>query len=285
MEKLKLDPITYWDYIKLDALLELVQPRTDVPDEQVFIIFHQLTELYFKLIHLELEQIIFCRGALTQDCFIQKLKRANTYFSQIFGCLKVMAGSIDRDQFLQFRDSLFPASGFQSAQFRLIQFYSTPLGNLQIPNDNKTEHADMKMEFDSLYWRSGGLSGQQSGNKTLHLFDEKYMEHLQRVVKVCKQKNIWDVYQRNADWLQGEETTKVMKEFDHNANVVWPTMHLKLASGYLQPKGTAIASTGGTNWKDFLHPATRKIMFFPGLWNEEEKENWGKSERTFSNFA
>ena len=41
--------LTYWDYIRLDTLLSIQQPQTDFPDEQIFIMYHQITELYFKL--------------------------------------------------------------------------------------------------------------------------------------------------------------------------------------------------------------------------------------------
>jgi tryptophan 2,3-dioxygenase len=43
------DFLTYWDYIHLDTLLSLQSPKTPFPDEEIFIIYHQITELYFKL--------------------------------------------------------------------------------------------------------------------------------------------------------------------------------------------------------------------------------------------
>ena len=51
------DYLTYWDYIHLETLLSLQNPKTSFPDEKVFIIYHQITELYFKLVLLEIEQI------------------------------------------------------------------------------------------------------------------------------------------------------------------------------------------------------------------------------------
>ena len=51
------DYLTYWDYIHLDTLLTLQKPRTHYPDEKIFIVYHQITELYFNLILHELEQI------------------------------------------------------------------------------------------------------------------------------------------------------------------------------------------------------------------------------------
>ena len=51
------DFLTYWDYINLDALLSLQQPITPFPDEEIFIIYHQITELYFKLSMHEFKNI------------------------------------------------------------------------------------------------------------------------------------------------------------------------------------------------------------------------------------
>src|SRR6188474_2126037 len=51
------DYLTYWDYIHLDTLLSLQTPETSFPDEKVFILYHQITELYFRMVLLELEQI------------------------------------------------------------------------------------------------------------------------------------------------------------------------------------------------------------------------------------
>ena len=51
------DYLTYWDYIDLDVLLTLQKPKTSFPDETIFIVYHQITELYFKLSLHELHQI------------------------------------------------------------------------------------------------------------------------------------------------------------------------------------------------------------------------------------
>src|SRR5690349_11838155 len=48
------DYLTYWEYIHLDTLLSLQNPRTDFPDELIFVTYHQSTELYFKLVLSEM---------------------------------------------------------------------------------------------------------------------------------------------------------------------------------------------------------------------------------------
>ena len=49
--------LTYWDYTHVDTLLTLQNPKTDFPDELIFIIYHQVTELYFRLALHEMDQI------------------------------------------------------------------------------------------------------------------------------------------------------------------------------------------------------------------------------------
>ena len=50
--------LNYWDYIHLDTLLTLQKPKTDFPDEFIFVVYHQIAELYFKLILFDINQII-----------------------------------------------------------------------------------------------------------------------------------------------------------------------------------------------------------------------------------
>ena len=70
------NPIVYWDYIEVDALLSLQKPKTDFPDEKIFIVYHQITELYFNLIEHEIDQI--CRNGKicqTRDKTLAGMKR------------------------------------------------------------------------------------------------------------------------------------------------------------------------------------------------------------------
>ena len=64
--------LTYWDYIHLDTLLSLQIPKTHFPDEEIFIGYHQITELYFKLIIHEQKQIIDDKGQ-KQSFLLKKL--------------------------------------------------------------------------------------------------------------------------------------------------------------------------------------------------------------------
>ena len=122
-------PITYWDYIQTDALLSLQTKRTTLPDEMVFIMYHQINELLFKMILWELDQVASCSD-LTTPFFAQKLDRISRYFDMLSSSFTIMGEGMEKEQYLKFRNTLTPASGFQSAQYRYIEFGSTDLINL-----------------------------------------------------------------------------------------------------------------------------------------------------------
>lgn len=110
------DYTNYWEYIHLDTLLSLQNPKTQFKDEKIFIVYHQVTELYFNLILWEIEQISFQEN-ITLEFFVTRMKRINNYFRQLEMSFSVMIDGMEKDQFLKFRMALLPASGFQSAQY------------------------------------------------------------------------------------------------------------------------------------------------------------------------
>ena len=67
-----------------------------------------------------------------------------------------------------------------------------------------------------------------------------------------------------------------MRLFDEYVNVSWPLVHYKSAVRYLHMKEEDIVATGGTNWQKYLPPRFQKRIFFPSLWSDKEKANWGK---------
>src|SRR6187402_592030 len=83
------DYTNYWEYVHLDTLLSLQHPKTQFKDEKVFIVYHQITELYFNLILWEIEQISF-NEHLTLDFFIRRMQRINNYFRQLEISFSVM---------------------------------------------------------------------------------------------------------------------------------------------------------------------------------------------------
>jgi tryptophan 2,3-dioxygenase len=269
------DYLTYWDYIHLDTLLSLQNPKTSFPDEKIFIIYHQITELYFKLILLEIEQIAFNEN-LTEDFFIARLNRMIQYFRQLESSFAVMVDGMEKDQFLKFRMALLPASGFQSAQYRLIEICSTNIINLTSQSYRESPQQEIKDHIENLYWKRGATE-LASGKKTLTLrqFEEKYMKTFLETAVRYADCNLLALQQNK--FPDSENIKSRLREFDQLANVLWPLAHLKSAGRYLQKDPEDIKATGGTNWQKYLPPRFQKIVFFPNLWSEIERAEWGKA--------
>lgn len=272
---------TYWDYIRLDTLLSLQVPSTEFPDEMIFIGYHQITELYFKLIIHEQMQVIN-RENLTATFFEEKVLRINRYFTVLINSFEVMIKGMERDQFLKFRMSLLPASGFQSAQFRMIELYSTDLENLLHAPDRSRfresgSHSSQEDLFNNIYWKKGGID-RATGEKTLTLrqFEKRYTPRFLRIAKQVEHTNLNQRYHSLPETEKTEKLKNALRALDQNANINWLLMHMGAAHRYLRKEGKAVDATGGTNWKEFLPPHFQKISFFPKLWNEEEHNNWGK---------
>ncbi|MDJ1484496.1 tryptophan 2,3-dioxygenase family protein [Cytophagaceae bacterium YF14B1] len=274
------DYLTYWDYIHLDTLLSLQNPRTDFPDEMIFITFHQSTELYFKLVLWEIQQIAN-NESLTIAFFTERIKRICRYFEILVQSFDVMIEGMDKSQFLQYRMSLLPASGFQSVQYRMIEIGATRFRNLveieqrhQLPSDSTIAEL-----YEHLYWKMGATElATKQKTLTLKQFEKKYAEALIKLAEEYESKNLWMRY-RKLTLEQGEnlELISALRRFDALANVNWPLAHYKSAARYLHRDQKVIAATGGTNWQQYLPPRFQKRIFYPELWSEEEKIEWGKS--------
>jgi tryptophan 2,3-dioxygenase len=271
--------INYWDYVEVDTLLSLQKPRTNFTDEPIFIMYHQVTELLLKLITHEIKQIVD-NPAIETKIFAEKISRINRYSEILTQSFSVMREGMDYEQYNQFRLTLAPASGFQSAQFRFIELYCTDahlLVNSRVKPTVNSE-TDMDYLFDNLYWKDAGLD-HRTGKKTLTLsqFEDKYIDNLKLTANKYKGKNIYNRFlQLNQNDENVKQLKKALRDFDHTYNVIWPLAHLKTAEHYLNSKGENKAATGGSEWQKYLHPSYQRRIFFPELWTKEEIENWGK---------
>lgn len=149
--------LTYWDYINTDALLNLQIQRTEYPDEMVFITYHQINELIFKMILWEIQQVAEAKN-ISVEIFEDKIMRVSRYFDMLTTSFNIMLKGMSPEQYNKFRLALSPASGFQSFQYRLIEFASTELINLIDARFRKTIDRDTPFEhaFDHLYWQAAG---------------------------------------------------------------------------------------------------------------------------------
>jgi tryptophan 2,3-dioxygenase len=272
-------PITYWDYIQTDALLNLQIQRTTLPDEMVFIMYHQVNELIFKMILWEIDQIADTPN-IQVAFFSERLSRITRYFDMLTNSFSIMENGMEVDQYMKFRNTLTPASGFQSAQYRLIEFASTDVINLtdRRYRANFDEHTDLETSFEHLYWQAAGKD-YQTGQKSylLQEFENKYKEQFLRQMSSFKTKNIWQKFtQLPAEDQQNAELIQAMRHYDHTVNITWVMQHLNTAIKYILESGKGNGeATGGSDWQKYMHPKYQRRIFFPKLWSEDELSNWG----------
>jgi tryptophan 2,3-dioxygenase len=269
-------PITYWDYIMPEALLSLQTQRTTLPDEMVFIMYHQINELLFKMVLWEIDQVSNTES-VEAAFFTEKLRRISRYFDMLSTSFDIMGDGMEPEQYFKFRNTLTPASGFQSAQYRVIEFASTELINLidyrfraTINRDTPYEHA-----YDHLYWQAAGKD-HSTGKKTtlIRLFEEKYKTMFLDKMEGYNQSNLWTKFKQLPEEVRNNPALiQAMRHYDYTVNVTWVMAHYDAAGKYL---GNAEA-TGGSDWRKYMHPKYQRRIFFPDLWSAEELEHWGEN--------
>lgn len=272
-------PITYWDYIQTDVLLNLQTQRTVLPDEMVFIMYHQVNELLFKMILWETNQLCYNDSPTTED-FTEKMRRISRYFDMLTTSFDIMGDGMSVDQYMKFRNTLTPASGFQSAQYRLIEFASTDLINLidnrfraNIDRNTSYEHA-----FEHLYWQAAGKDYHTGKKSYLILaFEKKYKAEFLRFMEEYNTINIWQKFKQLPEKDQlNQNLIDAMRHYDKTVNITWVMGHLNAAKKYIEGSGVGTGeATGGSDWKKYMHPKYQRRIFFPELWSNDELKNWG----------
>ena len=273
-------PINYWDYIQTDALLDLQTQRSTLPDEMVFIMYHQINELLFKMILWEIEQVAK-NVELTAEFFSSKLMRISRYFDMLTSSFNIMRDGMEVEQYNKFRLTLTPASGFQSAQYRKIEFSSTELINLidnrfreTIDRNTSFEHA-----FEHLYWQAAGKD-YTTGKKSylLTVFEERYKDEFIRFAKFYNTNNLWTKFKELPESVKENKVLiDAMRHYDHTVNIKWVMAHYNTANHYLNIGGKTAEATGGSEWVKYMHPKYQKRIFFPDLWTKQELADWGKN--------
>lgn len=260
------DPaFTYASYLKVDELLSLQQPRSTGPehDEMLFIVIHQVYELWFKELLHELDHV--CRLLEAREPH-----RAQHTLKRILTILKVMVAQLDiletmtPLEFSSFRARLEAASGFQSDQFRQLEFV---LGH-------KTAAAVRRFEADS---RAGQALAQRLGEPTVwdallqYLGVEGYrlpQSALARDVTVPIEASeevqavLIDVYRRDA---KNAELCERFVDLDEGVQE-WRYRHVKMVERTIGTK----RGTGGSAGADYLRDTLGKASF-PDLWEIRAK--------------
>lgn len=256
--------LTYTDYLGLDQLLAAQKPLSNPPhhDELLFIIQHQTSELWMKLIIHELcAAIESIRADRLEPCF-KILARIKHIQAQLFNQWSVLA-TLTPNEYAQFRSVLGPASGFQSHQYRAIEFM---LGNkdanaLRVFAHQPDRHAflDGLLKSPSLYDEFLRYLKRRGHNVpercTARDFTQPY-ESCPDLIPVFKA--IYDHPEKNWDaYEMCEKLVDVEEQFS-----LWRFRHMKTVERIIGFK----PGTGGSSGVSFLRDAIF-IRLFPELWD------------------
>lgn len=185
------------------------------------------------------------------------------------------------EQYLKFRNTLTPASGFQSAQYRKIEFASTELINLidarfraTIDRNTSYEHA-----LEHLYWQAAGKNFQTSKKSyLLSAFEEKYKNEFVAFTKEYNTINLYSKFKNlPLEVKESKELREAMRHYDYTVNITWVMAHYNTAVKYLNHGNKPEVATGGSDWAKYMLPKYQKRIFFPEVWTEQELEDWGKN--------
>jgi tryptophan 2,3-dioxygenase len=134
--------MSYGDYLALDLVLDAQRPLSGAHDEMLFIIQHQTSELWMRLAIHELTSARAALGETDLRPAFKMLTRVARIFEQLNGAWDVLRTMTPSD-YTQFRPSLGPSSGFQSHQYRMIEYI---LGNRQLTLKKVHEHKPVQHE-------------------------------------------------------------------------------------------------------------------------------------------
>ena len=254
--------IRYEVYLQLDKLLEAQQPLSDPPhhDEMLFIIQHQIAELWLKLFLHELDAVIEC---LRQDQMARSIKilaRINEVQNQLVSQWSVLA-TLTPHAYAGFRDQFGTASGFQSLQYRLLEFKlgnkdrnMLPMFRHKLPYYRALKQA---LESPSIYDEFLRYLYRMGHRVPLDLvkrdWTDRY-EHHPEVVDVLEV-----IYRRPDEHWAAYEVCEKLVDVESNFQA-WRFHHMKTVERIIGYK----SGTGGTSGVSF-HKKNIDVQFFPEL--------------------
>jgi tryptophan 2,3-dioxygenase len=252
--------LTYEDYLKVTELLDLQEPRSDPEhhDEMLFIIIHQAYELWFKLIRHELDSAM-------ESMREGEVLRARPFVARIVEVLDLLVDQIhiletmEPVEFLQFRDRLAPASGFQSVQFREIEFACGLKDDryLEFLEGEAADRLAAKLEEPDLrttYY--GMLGGRDTG-----LPKDPTHEALDGPLEADAMEALRELYMHPDDNLPLYLLTESLMELDETMGL-WREHHVRVVERIIGHK----RGTGGSSGVGYLKSTTDKRCF-PHIWN------------------
>jgi tryptophan 2,3-dioxygenase len=263
-EKAQLDfsaSMSYSDYLSLDQILNAQHPRSAAHDELLFIVQHQTSELWMKLMLHELRAAIGCVAGDDLSSAFKMLARVSRIMEQLVHAWDVLA-TMTPPEYSAMRPSLGSSSGFQSWQYRCIEF---ALGNKNAAMLKPHAHRPELLAEVEQAWRTPSLY-----DEALRLLARRGLaipaDHLERdwtqpyaesdkveqawLVVYRDPKNHWDLYQL------GEELTDLEDAFR-----LWRFRHVTTVERVIGFK----RGTGGTGGVSYLRKML-DVVLFPEIW-------------------
>ena len=258
------EKMTYAGYLQLDKLLAAQEPRSDPPhhDEMLFIIQHQTSELWFKLILHELREALRLVRRDELEPTFKILARVKHIQSQLISQWAVLA-TLTPSEYGEFRHVLGPASGFQSLQHRLIEFI--------LGNKDRRLLAVHQQDGEAFALLEEAL-------RAPSLYDE-FLRHLARRGKAIPasilerdltephrsdegvRAVIRDIYEKPAENWDAYEMCEKLIDVDEQ-QALWRFRHLKVVQRIIGWK----RGTGGTSGVGYLKDLV-DVLLFPDLWD------------------
>jgi tryptophan 2,3-dioxygenase len=253
---------TYGGYLDLARLLNAQHPRSPEHDEMLFIIVHQTSELWMKLCLHELRAAIACiRRDELAPCF-KGLTRVAQIQRQLVQVWDVLATLTPFD-YARFRNQLGRSSGFQSWQYRLLEF---TIGNknrdlIAVHQGDAEAHAALEVALaaPSLYDECLQLLSRRGfeipEDRLVRDFSEAYVPHKQVIAAWLA------IYHSTATHWELYALAERLMDLDHRFQL-WRFAHLKTVERIIGHK----RGTGGTSGVSYLAKAL-ELRFFPELWS------------------
>ncbi len=255
------DSLSYGRYLRLDKLLDAQEPRSREPDEMMFIIVHQTAELWMRLMLDELAGVLECVRRDELGPSFKSLMRISRVQTQLLSGWEVLASLTPAD-YSAFRNALGRASGFQSYQYRLLEFQ---LGNKNaelIAAHRRDRAACARLEralhAPSLYDEALRLLSRRGYGVPDSCLTREFSEPYRSSKQVA---GAWLAVYHNAekDW-DLYQLAEHLIDLDYKFQL-WRFHHLKTVERIIGYK----PGTGGTGGVSYLAKALQ-LKFFPELW-------------------
>ncbi len=253
--------LSYSQYLQLDLLLGAQNPLSHHHDEMLFITIHQVSELWMKLCLHELTGVLDCVRRDDLDPSFKMFGRVSLIQQQLLQSWEVLA-TITPSDYSAFRNTLGTSSGFQSFQYRQLEFL---IGNknarlIDVFRSEPAVHAALErtLHAPSLYDETLRLLSSRGIDIPVEVIDRDFSQPYQPGKQVAA---AWLSVYHNADkdWDLYELAEKLV-DLDYKFQL-WRFSHMKTVERIIGHK----AGTGGTGGVSYLHKAL-EFKFFPELW-------------------